>query len=83
VSEFDRVISEHQALVFRNRRLDETMPLERYRDETSIPAGHLFGSEEDARPEATHGPWPMREHAPVLEPVDSLWADDPSFDWGD
>jgi hypothetical protein len=75
---FHRVISDHLALCERNRRLDDRMPLDRYRNEVE------GGSTARDKPEtetvaAGQEPW--------LDP-DSSWDATrerplPDFDWGD
>ena len=76
---FAQVIEDHLALKERNSRLGETMPIDRYKDDTF--ANHpLFKSEEEARMEETMdgvepdfsdasledvGVWPGAEQAPV------------------
>jgi hypothetical protein len=87
VGEFGRAIREHRELKLRNRVLDETMPLEHYLAETAIDNHALFRSEAAARLRETLEPviepWPERDYQPLLEPAESLWRDDPAFDWGD
>lgn len=85
--EFGRAIQEHQELKLRNRVLDETMPLQHYRAATAIENHALFTPEAVPRLQETQEPliepWPEREYQPLLEAADSLWGDDPSFNWGD
>jgi DNA primase len=87
VGEFSRAIREHRELTLRNRVLDETMPLQHYLAETAIEDHALFTSEAEARLQETHEPviepWPEREYPLYLEAADSLWKDDPAFNWGD
>jgi hypothetical protein len=73
---FHRVISDHLALCERNRRLEDRMPLERYREEAGAPPK----DESDAETVAAE-----QEH--WLDP-DSSWDTTmerplPEFDWGD
>jgi hypothetical protein len=68
---FDRVIAEHLRLSERNKRLEETMPLERYREQ---PAG---GSAEDrssldADASGATGPSIAVGREPPVDP-DSWW----------
>lgn len=85
--EFDRAIREHRELKLRNSVLDEAMPLQPYLARTAIENHALFTSEPATRTperqEASVEPWPEREHQPLLEAAESLWRDDPSFNWGD
>ena len=75
---FHRVISDHLALCERNRRLDDRMPLDRYRDE--VEGGSTPRDEPETETVAAG-----QEH--WLDP-DSSWDATrerplPDFDWGD
>jgi hypothetical protein len=75
---FHRVISDHLALCERNRRLEDRMPLDRYRDEAE------GGSTARDKPETETVP---AGQEPWLDP-DSSWDTTrerplPEFDWGD
>jgi hypothetical protein len=50
---FEQVIREHLDLKERNARLDDTMPIERYKDEDPFDNHPLFKTEEQARVEET------------------------------
>lgn len=70
---FDRVISEHLALCERNKRLERRMPLDRYRDPSTL------SPEEPDEVPASPEHW--LDH-------DSFWDTSgerppPEFDWGD
>jgi hypothetical protein len=73
---FHRVISDHLALCERNKRLEQRMPLDRYREEVE------GGSTAKDEPETVAA---RQEH--WLDP-DSSWDTTrerplPEFDWGD
>jgi hypothetical protein len=76
---FDRVISEHLALCERNRRLEHSMPLDRYREQADD------GPVPKADPETETVVNAGKEH--WLDP-ESFWDTTgerplPEFDWGD
>jgi len=84
---FDRVISDHLALSKRNRRLEQRMPLDRYRDQVGrgsiarVPSGGLPADEPETKTVANAKPQEW------LEPA-SFWDTSgerplPEFDWGD
>ena len=50
---FAQVIEDHLALKERNARLDQTMPIERYKEEDVFDNHPLFKTEEEARLEET------------------------------
>ncbi len=85
---FASAIKHHLELKQRNRRLDDSMPLERYRDERFGSTHALFVSEETARREER---WsepspdsPTIERGGIMfEAAEELWSGPPSFDWGD
>ena len=93
---FAQVIRDHLELKERNSRLEQFMPLERYRTQTQDPFDNhpLFKSEEQARLEETvDGDRAVSaelqaaladdtvEHAmPELD--DALWSRSRDFDWG-
>ena len=83
---FDRVISEHLALSKRNKRLEQRMPLDRYRDH-----GNGGSTVESPGPAQTDEPdtetVANRKQEHWLDP-DSSWDATgerplPEFDWGD
>lgn len=86
MGEFGLAIKEHRELKLHNRVLDQTMPLQHYLSETAIENHALFTSEAAARLQDTREPviepWPERDHPLYLEPAESLWSDDPTFNWG-
>lgn len=84
---FDRVISEHLALSQRNRRLDERMPLNQYREQvnggsaTGLPAETPPQDEPETKTVANGRPEQWLD-------TDSFWDTTgerplPEFDWGD
>ena len=80
---FDRVISEHLALRERNRRLEQQMPLDGYREQAD--GGSTTGASRDTPPTAES----TRETGPEhwLD-AESFWDTTgerplPEFDWGD
>ena len=93
---FAQVIRDHLELKARNSRLEQFMPLERYKTQTQDPFDNhpLFKSEEQARLEETMDGQPALpveppvaladdtvEHAlPELD--DALWTRSRDFDWG-
>jgi len=73
---FHRVISDHLALCERNRRLEDRMPLDRYREEAGAPP-----KDESEADTAATGQEHWLDH-------DSSWDTTrerplPDFDWGD
>jgi hypothetical protein len=84
---FDRVISEHLALCERNRRLERTMPLDRYREpDHDAPMTRASpGTPPNDEPETETVVNAGKEH--WLDP-ESFWdttgeRPPPEFDWGD
>jgi hypothetical protein len=85
---FHRVISDHLALSERNRRLEQEMPLDRYRAQVS--GEPLHGSSRSAPPTdepETKTVVNVREREQWLD-QDSYWDTTgerplPDFDWGD
>ena len=83
---FDRVISEHLALCERNRRLESSMPLDRYREH--VNSGSVTTASPSTpkdEPETETVVKAGKEH--WLNP-DSFWDTTgerplPEFDWGD
>jgi hypothetical protein len=84
---FDRVISDHLALCERNRRLEQRMPLDHYREQ--VDGGRMTGvspgnpPEEESEPETVVNA--RKEH--WLDP-ESFWDRSgdrplPEIDWGD
>ena len=87
-SSFKDTIREHLQLKERNRWIEPTMPLSRYRA-TERPSERDAGDQDqDAgqgdilEPDGPAG-WPTAERLGLDEP-DALWAGPPNaFDWGD
>ena len=94
---FAQVIQEHLELKERNSRLEDSMPLGRYRSQDPFDNHPLFKSEEQARlEESSEGEadfvahavtvsWPGEdtvEHA-LPEVAEGLWSRSRDFDWGD
>ena len=84
---FDRVISEHLALSERNQRLEQRMPLERYREQVNGGSATRSAAEPPPRdePETKTVANAREEH--WLD-QDSFWDTTgerplPEFDWGD
>jgi len=80
---FDRVISEHLALRERNRRLEQRMPLDGYREQAE--GGSTAEASRDAPPDAESTRETRPEHWLDTE---SFWDTTgerplPEFDWGD
>ena len=96
-SQFAKVIQEHLELKERNARLEESIPLRRYRSEDPFDNHPLFKSEEQARLEesgegeaavvADMPPegWPGEDTAEhgLPEVSEGLWSRSRDFDWGD
>jgi hypothetical protein len=98
-SVFAQVIQDHLELKERNARLEDTMPLGRYRTVDPFDNHPLFKTEEQARLEETMDgeqpavalestvlAWPGEdtvEHAPEVEDGHNLWGRSRDFDWGD
>ena len=92
---FAQVIQDHLELKERNSKLEDTMPLGRYKAADPFDNHPLFKTEEQARLEETMDgevpapspvlAWPgeeTQEHAaPELD--ESLWSQSRDFDWGD
>ena len=95
---FARVIQDHLALKEQNSRLEQAMPLGRYKVEDPFHNHPLFKTEEQARIEDTldgtvvaHASaplapaWPGEEidEQPAPEEDSGLWSRSRDFDWGD
>jgi hypothetical protein len=82
---FGRAIKEHLELQERNRRLESTMPLDRYVDRRTVDGHALFKPEESARREeaSASDESPTREEPLFPDSPEELWSGPPSFDWGD
>jgi hypothetical protein len=89
-------IEEHLELKRKNSELEESMPLERYKDGDPFRNHPLFKTEEQARLEETMDDvaapvdgesltWPADEAAEnsSSELEESLWSRSRDFDWGD
>jgi hypothetical protein len=90
---FSQVIEDHVELKRRNSAIEESLPIDRYRNGDPFENHPLFKTEEQARIEETMGgeepavvaqattqPWPGEER---IEDEDSLWGRTRDFDWGD
>jgi hypothetical protein len=93
---FAKVIQDHLELKERNSRLEDSMPLGRYKTGDPFDNHALFKTEDQARLEETmdgeaaapaEAPlrWPGEETAehPAPELDDSFWSRSRDFDWGD
>jgi hypothetical protein len=93
---FAQIIKEHLDLKERNSRLDDTMPIERYKIEDPFDNHPLFKSEEQARVEETMdgvepdfseasledvGVWPGGEPAEAATVENTAVAEESGF-WG-
>ena len=84
-SSFKDAIRDHLQLKERNRWIETTMPLSRYRSvgaesEPVVMDGHAGGGDVID----VDGPagWPTAESLGLEQP-ESLWARSPEFDWGE
>jgi hypothetical protein len=95
-SVFAHVIEDHLRLKARNAKLEDTLPLDRYKHEDPFENHPLFKTEEQARIEETMDgqvslegedtlAWPGEETGELEAPNvdDSLWGRSRDFDWGD
>jgi hypothetical protein len=94
---FAEVIEDHLRLKSRNSRLEDTLPLDRYKAEDPFQNHPLFKTEEQARIEETMDghvsldvdaeslAWPGEDTGEVVltEAEESLWGRSRDFDWGD
>jgi hypothetical protein len=95
---FARVIQDHLALKEQNSRLEQAMPLGRYKVEDPFHNHPLFKTEEQARIEdtldgavvahtsgAAAPVWPAEETVEQQPPESEtgLWSRSRDFDWGD
>jgi hypothetical protein len=92
---FSKVIQDHLELKRRNARLDQELPLDRYKSEDPFDNHPLFKTEEQARLEETMDgiesevmsetgfAWPGEEALASVARDDSLWTRSRDFDWGD
>jgi hypothetical protein len=95
---FAKVIQDHLELKERNSRLEDSMPLTRYKTADPFDNHPLFKTEEQARleetidgeePAVSDSPvlaWPGEETADnVAAPAeeDNVWGKSRDFDWGD
>jgi hypothetical protein len=93
---FAQIIQQHLELKERNSTLEQSMPIERYRNDDPFENHPLFKTEEQARIEETlsgevslHAsgvqPWPGEElpAADVEDVGEALWSRTRDFDWGD
>src|SRR5262245_7301206 len=90
---FSQVIEDHVELKRRNSAIEESLPIDRYRNGDPFEKHPRFKTEEQARIEQTMDgeepavvaqaptqPWPGEER---IEDEDSLWGRTRDFDWGD
>jgi hypothetical protein len=95
-SVFAKVIEDHLRLKARNSQLEDTHPIDRYRNEDPFQNHPLFKTEEQARLEETMDGevsideadalmWPGEDTGDVelTEAEESLWGRSRDFDWGD
>ena len=86
-SSFKNTIREHLKLKERNRWIEQTMPLSRYRtaeepsDRGAVDRDANAGQGDILEPDGPAG-WPTAEGSGLEEP-DTLWAGSSAFDWGD
>jgi hypothetical protein len=94
---FAKVIQDHLELREKNAKLEQTMPLRKYKSEDPFDNHPLFKTEEQARLEetmdvqepvvttaATALAWPGEETVEQAAPEEeSLWGRSRDFDWGD
>src|SRR5262245_48569283 len=88
---FSQVIEDHVELKRRNSAIEESLPIDRYRNGDPFENHPLFKTEEQARIEETLGgeePAVVAHAAPPpaeerVEDEDSLWGRTRDFDWGD
>jgi hypothetical protein len=94
-SSFTEIIQAHLDLKQRNARLEQVMPLERYKTRDPFENHPLFKTEEQARLEETmdgqetifDGPATLAADETLEdagpEAEDGLWTRSRDFDWGD
>jgi hypothetical protein len=92
---FAKVIQDHLDLKEQNARLEDDMPLRRYKDADPFDNHPLFKTEEQARleetmdgdesaPEPAALAWPGENGGePLAELDEGLWSRSRDFDWGD
>jgi hypothetical protein len=94
---FSRVIEDHLRLKARNSKLEDTLPIDRYKLDDPFENHPLFKTEEQARIEDTMDghvslvaesdslAWPGEDTGEVVltEAEASLWGRSRDFDWGD
>jgi hypothetical protein len=91
---FAKVIQDHLELKERNSRLEDSMPLRRYKNDDPFDNHPLFKTEEQARLEETMGgterapapavlTWPGEKPEQSPAEGDGLWGRSRDFDWGD
>ena len=86
--EFDDVINEHLELRRRKARLEQSLPLERYRADLMTGNGHPRNRKTQAPSEQTEDfspGWPAPSEPDRLRDADPsrLWDVPPLFDWGE
>jgi hypothetical protein len=86
--EFDDVINEHLELQRRNARLEQSLPLERYRTQPTARNDSPPKRQAEAVPEQTEDfspGWLTQSEPARNNDADSsqLWDVPPLFDWGD
>src|SRR5215210_7033138 len=95
-SMFAEVIEDHLRLKARNSKLEDTLPIDRYKHDDPFHNHPLFKTEQQARIEETMDgdasiddvdslAWPGEETRDVdlSEAEESLWGRSRDFDWGD
>jgi len=96
-SMFSQVIEDHLRLKAKNSKLEDTLPIGRYKTEDPFHNHPLFKTEEQARIEETMDgevsfdteadalAWPGEDTGEVVltEAEKSLWGRSRDFDWGD
>ena len=91
---FSQVIEDHVELRRRNSAIEESLPIDRYRNGDPFENHPLFKTEEQARIEETmdgEEPAITTKRAPLAWPTEesvapedeSLWSRSRDFDWGD
>ena len=82
---FEQVISEHLELKTHNRRLEETIPLARYRSEVVGVDRAPRTSDAEALEDKTGSVdgWPLAEWETGTYAPDLFWTAAPAFGWAD
>jgi hypothetical protein len=82
---FGLAIQEHLELQRRNSRLEDEMPIERYREPGARRAAASAGSTvlEDTQEWVMPDAPTVIDHEQLFPNPEELWSGTPSFDWGD